>query len=624
MKPILINLNEMSDSREVYESKPNIFFIFFVYTILPLFAIAFVWMYFGHIDIVIKSEGMLRPNDQVATVMNTYSGPLEMINIKDGALVNEGDTLYVIEHQDLLAEMSYYEKQLADAEKIIVLLNKYKLSIEDGLNYFYQTGGEEEYYLKFQAYELNYEIIQNDYLYSEKERELNLIAVNEQLEILKTKLSNTEQLKEVIITNKNLFASSGESMEYYNLFLKYQSDYQSLVTQYDNIKIEIDINTIAEGLVDSHAYYQGVLSGLRQLESSIINEKSEFEETNSYSLQYEEYLNKMDSLITSYEQTKENYEINVELEGLAVTEWEVQQSKITMEEAQRDIDAYQLNYMANITTNITDVEKKLEEITLTKKNTISKDKLYEKNEADKIAALDNYRLKYIVDLDNTITTLQDNITGLETNKSSLELQGDKTLIYKEDDMEANLVKYRNNELQTTITAIDTYTNQKYDLQAQIDKINLHINEAIVKASKSGVINNNIELVEGDVLSSGTEVLTIIPEDNSEYKVSIYVSNKDIGQLKEGMKVKFNIYALPNSEYGYLGGMITNISKDIKVDQSSGSGYYLVEAKMDNKLLYDAQGREGILKAGMTCQAQMITESKRILTFVLEKIDLWIE
>ena len=71
MKPILININEMSDSREIYDSKPNIFFAIFIYAILALFVVAFFWMYFGRIDVVVKSEGMLRPNNPVATVMNT-------------------------------------------------------------------------------------------------------------------------------------------------------------------------------------------------------------------------------------------------------------------------------------------------------------------------------------------------------------------------------------------------------------------------------------------------------------------------------------------------------------------------------------------------------------------------
>ena len=89
---------------------------------------------------------------------------------------------------------------------------------------------------------------------------------------------------------------------------------------------------------------------------------------------------------------------------------------------------------------------------------------------------------------------------------------------------------------------------------------------------------------------------------------IYVGNEDIGKLKNDMKVKFNVYAFQNSEYGYLTGTITSISNDLKVDQSSGSAYYLVEAILDKNKLYNSKGQKANLKAGMACQAQMITEN----------------
>ncbi|MDF2484723.1 MAG: hypothetical protein K0R46_891 [Herbinix sp.] len=624
MKPILININELSDSREVYDSKPNIFFGIFIYTILGMLLIALIWMYFGRIDVVVKSEGMIRPNNQVATVVNTYGGTLESVNIEDGSSVKEGDVLYVVEHGELLTELAYHEELLADVENHLSLLKRYKQSIEEGINYFTNSPEEEEYYIKYQAFEINYELMENDLNYSDKERQLNLDSVEEQLIELNTKRENMEKLKQAIIENKNQFSNSGDEKEYYNLYLKYQSDYKSLIAQYDSKRIEIDHSTTEEGLVNSLDYYQGVRDGLKKLKLSITKGRSMFEDTNSYSLQYEEYVNKVADLTISHEQAQEAYVINKELEELAVSEWEVQQSKVTMEEAERAIGTYGANYLANVNSGITEVEKNIKELSLTKENTVTKDKLYEQNEKDKSAALNNYKLKYLVELDNTIATLEESIRNTQANKSNLELQGEKIFIYEDVDTEANLFKYRNNEYGTTVNSINTYQDKQSELQANIDKINSQIEEAVVEATKSGVINTNIELVEGDVLSSGTQVLTVIPEDNSEFKVSIYVSNADIGKLSQGMKAKFNIYALPSSEYGYMTGTITNISKDLKVDSESGSGYYLVEAKLDHRAVYDAGGNKAQLKVGMACQTMMITESKRILTYVLEKIDLLVD
>ncbi|MDD3174778.1 MAG: biotin/lipoyl-binding protein [Herbinix sp.] len=234
MKPILININEMSDSREVYESKPNIFFTIFIYTILGMLLIALTWMYFGKIDVVVKSEGMLRPNNQVATVINTYSGTLQEVNVKEGSSVKEGDILYIVEHGDLLTELDYYNEQLTDTVRNLNLLSEYKQSIEDGINYFTQTQDEEEYYIKYQGFELSYKLMDNDYTYRGKERELNLASVTEQLATLDTQLTNTKLLKNAVNTNKNLFVDAGSEKEYYDLFVKYQSDYASIVTKYKN------------------------------------------------------------------------------------------------------------------------------------------------------------------------------------------------------------------------------------------------------------------------------------------------------------------------------------------------------------------------------------------------------
>lgn len=204
MKPILINITEMSDSREVYDSKPNIFFSVFIYGILGMLIVALVWMYFGRIDVVVKSEGMLRPDNQVATVVNTYAGTLEEVNIKDGLSVKEGVVLYIIEHGDLITELNYYMEQLTDAENTLHFLKQYKQSVEERSNYFAQTAEEEEYFIKYQSYELKYELMENSYTYDDNERELNLKSIKDQLSSLNTQLSNTKLLKEAVNSNNNL------------------------------------------------------------------------------------------------------------------------------------------------------------------------------------------------------------------------------------------------------------------------------------------------------------------------------------------------------------------------------------------------------------------------------------
>jgi len=67
-------------------------------------------------------------------------------------LVNEGDILYKIEHDNLLTERDYYSKQLLETDCTLNMLNKYKRSVEDGINYFTEDPVEEEYFVKAKSY----------------------------------------------------------------------------------------------------------------------------------------------------------------------------------------------------------------------------------------------------------------------------------------------------------------------------------------------------------------------------------------------------------------------------------------------------------------------------------------
>lgn len=623
MKPILIDINEMSDSRELYESRPNPWFSILIYTILAIVIVALTWMYFGKIDIVVKSDGIIRPNSQVATVVNTYGGEIESVQIEDGSKVNLGDVLYIINHDDLLLEQEFYGEQLADNEKKIKMFYKYKKSIEDGVNYFENTPEGEEFFVKIESYLSSCNSIEKENNYNTQEYNLNLESVNKQLDKLKKDIKYTEILKSAINSNKNLFSNTGTDQEYYSKYLKYQSDYNILNKRYNSVKQEIEKSTIEEGLINSLLYYNNSLDGLQTLKASVENGKNLFETENSYSLQYKEYVSKIQELDSAYNYAKENYDINKPLEGVAITEQELNQLELVAEEAKNSISNYKTSFINSIVSNITEVKNNIQDITLNKDGTQSKDELLEENEETRLAELENFKLQYVIELDNSIKTLKDNVANLESNKKTLELQGESTVV-DADGNNANLLDFQNNELASIINTIETYENKKSELKTNISKINSQIDGAVVKATKSGSINSNIELVEGNYLQAGVEVLSIIPESDSKYKVNIYVNNEDIGKIEVGMNVKLNVYALPNTEYGYLTGVVTSISKDLKVDQNAGSAYYLVESELDGNKLYNSKGQEAELKPGMACQAQMITENKRILVYLLDKLDLWID
>lgn len=90
MKPIIIDLKDISDSTEVYDAKPNKIFIIFIYIILGMLTIALVWACLWKLDIVIKSNGMFKMEDATNVISTQVTGKVEKVNINEGMYINEG------------------------------------------------------------------------------------------------------------------------------------------------------------------------------------------------------------------------------------------------------------------------------------------------------------------------------------------------------------------------------------------------------------------------------------------------------------------------------------------------------------------------------------------------------
>ena len=170
-------------------------------------------------------------------------------------------------------------------------------------------------------------------LESLQERELKLESTISDLADSEARLQCMKKLKDSINQNRNLLMKTGIEKEYYNLYQKYINDYNAVIEQFKKVEMDIDSSTTEQGLLDKMDYYNEMLEELELLKLSIEDEENYFDNITSYSLQYDEYINRMEELNDNYQQTKENYEINKLLKGLAVTEWDVEQSKLTMEEA---------------------------------------------------------------------------------------------------------------------------------------------------------------------------------------------------------------------------------------------------------------------------------------------------
>nr|WP_241392923.1 HlyD family efflux transporter periplasmic adaptor subunit [Clostridium saccharobutylicum] len=370
------------------EAKPNKFTSIFAYGLISILAAALIWSYFGQIDIVTKTNGVVKSKDKTISVLNEVDGKVAEVNFKEGQNVKEGDILYTLECKDMNLTKDNYEKQL--------------------------------------------ETVQAD-------------------------TDNINKLRNSILENKNYFDVNNEDeKDYYNKYLQYSTTNEKLSLIQKQTGLQTDATNATE---------------------------------------------KIQADLEKAKATPELDDVNKEL-------------------ATNDITKYKIDTLVKLDDSTKENEKKIDE-------------------------------------------LKNNIETLKVN----------------------------------------------------------IDKSTVKATIDGVINVKADIAKGQLVKTGEEILSVIPQDSSQYKVKLYVSNKDIAGIKVGQKIKYHFEALPYKEYGELSGTITDIATDATVDAKTGTSYYLVESEIENKPLFSYKGEEGELKMGMTCEAQVVTKQKKILYYLLEKINL---
>ena len=170
--------------------------------------------------------------------------------------------------------------------------------------------------------------------------------------------------------------------------------------------------------------------------------------------------------------------------------------------------------------------------------------------------------------------------------------------------------------------LSTYSQKLEECKLGIFQISKTIEKAAIKANQSGYINEKVKLNIGDYLNEGTEILTIIP-DNQNLKAVINVSNSNISKIKLGQEVLFQIKDLPYTKYGKLKGKITLIPSDAVV---SDTVYFPVEVELDRNFLQDKnlfeKNEKIFLKVGTKVSAKIIVDKNTIFQKLLKKLVIY--
>lgn len=458
-------------------------------------------------------------------------------------------------------------------------------------------------------------------LISLDQQELQMELSNREAEIDKLKLDMEllQRYKQSIESGKNLFVDSKpEESFYYDLVEQFHLEYHQKELEFQSADQQINsAKTEAMQSQDSlqvsiRAGKQKVLQDKEALNRKIKLLTSDLEQERKLKLamqsktnqispadkkrtaQFGQYMLRLEQLDAAVGESKAVYERSVELGERFVSKAQLEEELARLEAAKLQLSQYQQEAMLGVESHIFDYEYQLGELN----NNLSL-----LNEKQSPAALELESLvlqqQQLADKQQSLMsqvelTNQSEITGLEKYKLDRLVQIQMSLEEKKK-------------------SLDTLNENAEQLKVAIDKRTL-------TSPVSGTVNVLKEMNTGGIVQAGEALLSIIPTNETKYKMNIAVPNHEIGKIALGNKVELNFQAFPKQNFGSLTGVVTSISTDAVVQQD-GLSYYVVEASIANEPLINRKGERGEIRVGMTAEAYVITDSKKIIHYLLEKINL---
>ena len=151
----------------------------------------------------------------------------------------------------------------------------------------------------------------------------------------------------------------------------------------------------------------------------------------------------------------------------------------------------------------------------------------------------------------------------------------------------------------------------------------------LKAPQSGIVKDIATHTIGTVVSPGTVLLSIVPE-NEPLVAEIMVKNDDVGFVYPHQKVKVKLAAYPFTEYGMLEGAVTRIQADSDSDtqtkdqsqskdkQQSPPSVYKAIISLSSQVL-ESQGKKLKLVPGMQVVAEINQGNRTVMKYLLSPV-----
>ena len=182
------------------------------------------------------------------------------------------------------------------------------------------------------------------------------------------------------------------------------------------------------------------------------------------------------------------------------------------------------------------------------------------------------------------------------------------------------------ENQKKISEIDTQLSRtRLDNKKKIAEIDAQISKAVqslqyqqIKAPVNGIVFDLQPRSPGFVVGETQAIMKIVPNDN--LVASVYLTNKDIGFVREGMTVDVRVDSFPSTEFGSIKGKLISLGSDALAPTQERQ-FYAFPAKIElERQTLAVNGKPISLQSGMSVNTSIIVRKRPILSILTDLFD----
>lgn len=252
MKRNFFTLQELKDSRELYESKPKPIGLIFVYLLIGILISAIAFSFYGKKEVILKTTADIQYSKPNSNVTNEIAGKVKTVSFKQGDKVKKGDTLFTLDDTEIQTQRKASKADINDLKEQIALNKTLKKSIENDKNLFSEDDhwGFQDQYLSYKK-QINLLETSEETVKTQKEK-IDKHTKNVKNNLNKTKSKVTLKLQRIsdlqnsIRRDKSFAKQDDKYSSYYNSYLTSKQNAEQQLKDVEKMKDELDKSSYSE------------------------------------------------------------------------------------------------------------------------------------------------------------------------------------------------------------------------------------------------------------------------------------------------------------------------------------------------------------------------------------------